>query len=311
MSAKPTKLRGRSWCFTTNNPVGVDNPRCSEIVKYIVWQLEKGENGTEHLQGYLQLDQVRTFSVVKNISWLMRSHLEKAKGSLLQNKTYCSKEAGRLAGPWELGEPTQQGARSDVASYAEQIRDLKRPFGEILLENPELSLKYPTGSTMLRSACYANIRGTGWVRPQILVYIGPTGCGKSARARLVDPNLYTLPVHDTGTPWCNGYDGQKTILLDDFYGGIKHSLALRLLDGYPLQMQTKGGFVTLNHEMIIITSNAPPEQWYKYSTQAPAFALLRRLYEFGNVLEYVGGELEWKSYPYTLPVEPEAIFSSN
>jgi len=143
--------------------------------------------------------------------------------------------------------------------------------------------------------------------PRVLVMWGDSGCGKTIHANLCDPAVtYFVPIGSSGGTWFDGYDGQKTVLLDDFYGGMKHSFFLRVLDGYALMVQVKGSFVTLCHDLIIITSNAAPETWYSYKVQAPAFAMLRRLYEFGNVLFYDPELQDYVPHPYTLPVLVES-----
>ena len=55
----------------------------------------------------------------------------------------------------------------------------------------------------------------------------------------MDPNLYNVPEPNNGSLWFDGYRGQKTILLDDFYGWIKYHTLLQITDGYPYQAPTK------------------------------------------------------------------------
>lgn len=44
--------QSRRWMFTINNPIPEDHDDClSWNAKYLVFQLEKGENGTLHYQG--------------------------------------------------------------------------------------------------------------------------------------------------------------------------------------------------------------------------------------------------------------------
>lgn len=43
---------------------------------------------------------------------------------------------------------------------------------------------------------------------------------------------------------------------------IKLSFLLRLLDRYPLKLQTKGSFVNFTADEIIITTNEDPREWY-------------------------------------------------
>ena len=54
-------LRARNWCFTLNNPGYALTPDVDFVyegcpVTFMVWQLECGDEGTEHYQGYLELD---------------------------------------------------------------------------------------------------------------------------------------------------------------------------------------------------------------------------------------------------------------
>ena len=53
------------------------------------------------------------------------------------------------------------------------------------------------------------------------------------------------------------------MVLDDFYGWIKFDEMLRLLDRYPLLVETKGGTTHFTSRFIHITSNKHPSSWYK------------------------------------------------
>ena len=48
---------------------------------------------------------------------------------------------------------------------------------------------------------------------------GDAGVGKTRAAFEYDPNLFTVNTDET-FPF-DGYNGEKTILIDDFYGGLK------------------------------------------------------------------------------------------
>jgi len=89
-----------------------------------------------------------------------------------------------------------------------------------------------------------------------------------------------------GSIWFDGYNLQKVLLLDDFYGQVPVSMMLRLLDWYPEPVQTKNGRITPSYETIIITSNVAPKQWYRKlwdrrPETEPAF--MRRLDEVHEV----------------------------
>ena len=110
-------MTARFWCFTVNNPDGsLDTDLEAWLgngLKYAVYQHEVGEEGTEHFQGYLELDRGQRMSYVKK--WLPTAHLETRRGTQQQAIDYCKKADSRLDGPWEYGTPSEgQGNRSDI-----------------------------------------------------------------------------------------------------------------------------------------------------------------------------------------------------
>ena len=112
----------KNYCFTINNPISPDvfPGGLPEDVHYVVWQLEKGAEGTVHIQGYVQLKKRMTMTQV-HAKWpiFKGGHLEVAKGSPSQNKDYCTKAETREQGPWELGTmQAGQGNRTDLAEAA-------------------------------------------------------------------------------------------------------------------------------------------------------------------------------------------------
>ena len=45
--------RRRAWMFTVNNPTEIMDPSGWDRISAAAWQLEMGENGTPHYQGYV------------------------------------------------------------------------------------------------------------------------------------------------------------------------------------------------------------------------------------------------------------------
>lgn len=90
--------KGTCWSITINNPTDDDNTTWSGMAGHH-WvleakgQLEKGEEGTLHLQGMLRTKSVR-FSQVKKA--LPRAHIEKARSQTALAK-YVSKEDTRVS----------------------------------------------------------------------------------------------------------------------------------------------------------------------------------------------------------------------
>jgi hypothetical protein len=99
------------------------------------------------------------------------------------------------------------------------------------------------------------------------VYHGPPGTGKTRKA-LEENKEYYLLDNSGGPVWFDGYEGEETLVIDDFYGWIKYNFILRLLDGHPCRLPIKGGFTYAGWTTVIITSNVHPDSWYKCDTQA-------------------------------------------
>lgn len=113
----PAGSRVRAWCFTWNNPDADLRPAdWDPSPKYVVWQLERGEEGqTPHYQGYVEFGQPVSMQQVKrNIHGT--AHLEKRKGTAQQARDYCMKPDTREDGPWEFGTWTapEPGKRTDI-----------------------------------------------------------------------------------------------------------------------------------------------------------------------------------------------------
>ena len=84
----------RKWVFTLNNYsdeniTQLHNEFLEKGNKFIC-EKEIGESGTPHLQGFVMWKNSRNLSTLAKIN--KKIHWERAKGSVLQNKKYCSKD---------------------------------------------------------------------------------------------------------------------------------------------------------------------------------------------------------------------------
>lgn len=89
-----SKSRSRKWRCALNNYTAAELEHLTQLFKehclYYIIGKEMGEEGTPHLQIYVEFKNQRYFGGVK--SFCERMHLEKAKGSRESNFHYCSKE---------------------------------------------------------------------------------------------------------------------------------------------------------------------------------------------------------------------------
>jgi len=117
-----------------------------------------------------------------------------------------------------------------------------------------------------------------WVM-DIQVFYGPTGTGKSLAVDSLSPDGFRLPPQQvaSGCGWWDGYDGHSDVIIEEFYGQLRWSFFLQLLDRYPLSVEFKGGSCQFVGRRIFITSNKPPWEWYNHLTVGSLDPLKRRV----------------------------------
>lgn len=258
--------RARNWCFTINNPENFTIENWNYT--YCVYQYEKGENETLHVQGYVEFNTTKTLKGVKKIH--STAHWEARRGSQEQAIAYCKKEDTRVEGPYEFGIRKQQGKRTDIHKMIEDV--MNGACDRDLVEDHCVPfVKYYKAVDRVRT-CFIEPRSE---KPEVLWFYGATGTGKSREAFSYD-DVYAKDMSDG--KWFDGYTGQETVIFDDMRKDtFKYHELLRLLDRYELRVQYKGGSVHFNSKRIIITSCYRPE--YLYDTREDIQQLLRRIDE--------------------------------
>lgn len=276
MPKAPTRVR--AWLFTLNNPKVDEDPR-KWGASYVVWQKEKGDEGTIHYQGYCYFKVAKTLAGVKKVN--ARAHWEVRKGSHSQAKAYCSKQETREEGPWEEGVEPSQGARSDLSGIKEKL-DTGATLAEVASQDFSTWAKY-RGAFREYKMLVTKPRN---FKSVVYVVCGETGVGKSRWAADKWPNAYWK----SHGQWWDSYDGQEVVIIDEFYGWLTYSFMLRLLDRYPLLVEVKGGSVPFVSKVVVIISNKDPAEWYdsKKCLWAP---LERRIDKWFEMVE--GGEKRW------------------
>lgn len=104
----------KHWCFTFNNPYEGDQPSDlskvpivpsfelkfkSKVIKRYIMQLERGESGTIHLQGYLEFTNK---SRPSSLNWPKAIHWEKTR-DVNAAIEYCKKDDTSLGYQWSAG----------------------------------------------------------------------------------------------------------------------------------------------------------------------------------------------------------------
>ena len=112
----------RNWCFTLNNYTDseIDKILKTDHYNYIIFGKEVGDEGTIHLQGYIQFKKQMQLVSIKKISVFERAHLEKARGTPKPNIDYCSKDVDVT----ENGFICEQGKKKiDLVKAMYQVKD--------------------------------------------------------------------------------------------------------------------------------------------------------------------------------------------
>lgn len=101
---KPKVNPAKNWCFTLNNYTEKDICSIENIVKtyckYAIIGREVGDQGTSHLQGYIEFKR-KDRPLNKKYEWSNKIHWEKAIAGRKENKEYCCKD-GKY---WEYPKP--------------------------------------------------------------------------------------------------------------------------------------------------------------------------------------------------------------
>jgi len=276
-----------AWCFTINNPNVTKEhflDEISEKCKYIVIGLEKGESGTPHFQGYLELKRKLRFAQAKTLFLPLVPHLEARRGTPQQAADYCKKEGVFV----EAGELTRPGKRSDLDEMTDMLVS-KQDMRDVALSSPATWVRNYRGLKAFQDLIAPKPRV---YKPefQLHLYYGRTGTGKTYKAFMDTPDIFRKPVGDG--LWFDGLEiHHKTVLIDECVGQYKLADLLQITDVYACKVQTKGGHANLDANLMIFTTNIHPATWYKGPNGIPyegreenGRALMRR---FTKILYFV------------------------
>lgn len=256
-------LQARNWCYTLNNYTDIEYNKLAEITcRYHVYGKEVGENGTPHIQGYIEFDFGKRLASLKKI--IPRAHFEMRRGTREQAAKYCKKDGNFK----EIGNLSKQGERTDIQSVKEIAA--KKGMRGVLEKDTDLN-HIKIAETYLKY----HEKPRCW-EPKVFWIHGPTGTGKSRMARILcDPNnTYTK---NEGSKWWDGYDNHEYVIIDDFrpsWWSLTEMLSL--LDRYEKRIEHKGGHRQFRPLQIVVTSCLPPNECYTNTGEAIE-QLMRRI----------------------------------
>lgn len=310
-------IRSKGWCFVWNNPP--DNAiealdymmKLPEIDK-MVYQLERGKEGTLHYQGYFYCEGRKSFKQLKR--QIPEVHWEVAKGDSKQNYDYCTKEDTRVDGPWFKGVFTRERERMDLKILGQFILKIENDVSDINLldrfgNSYARNLRFI--DRMMRSRVSLIAKERDGTKKVVYIIWGLQGTGKTWMVRnwcsKNELNLYIV-CHGSGNSkslWFDGYKGEEAVLFDDFYGWAQYSLILELCHEHPYRVQMKGSEIDWCPLVVFFTSNKHPSEWWK---EIDTKAFKRRVYRtihLTKVFDENDKEPTWKDEEQ----EPEKVIN--
>lgn len=250
----------KAYVFTINNYTdddltALDLLETDARVRYAILGFEEGANGTPHIQGYLELHKAMRLKAVVGILG-GRAFAEKRKGTRDQARNYCQKDGTfHEIGEWNT---KGQGHRSDLQVLMEDVKK-NVPKRETMEKMPECYSRHLKFVGEYRAVVERDDTRE-FRNVSVHVLWGDSGVGKTRYVAEKEKSLFW--VHpDDAFPF-DGYDGEEAIAFDDFYGNMKHHQMLRILDGYQLPVNIKGGMRYARWTRVYITSNKQPSEWY-------------------------------------------------
>jgi len=299
------------WCFTMNNPT-VDGTELERILKAdarlkgFVFQLEEGENGTPHFQGYLEFKESTRMNAAKMLLG-ENPHMEAANGDKESNLKYCTKEEGRKEGPWIWGTCTEkkgQGKRTDLDDFARAVFEAGEVTEEIEEMFPGHAMQFArqakaiSADRAMREAKKAQKeywmqvvkdeeegkKTQGQLQIHNRLFFGPTAVGKTTMVMKMTMgkglDLYTKAGWNK---WFEGYKKEKHMLVDEFGTGfcdgkIENFNAMNNI-GVNVQ-EVKGSHVLLHVTHAYFTTNKHPLHiWDEVKESGTYKAFIRRFAE--------------------------------
>lgn len=270
----PKYERARRWCFTLNNP-GEFRPNLEEGIRYLLYQLEEGANGTPHLQGVAAFTNPMRLGGVRGCWGGNTAHWEPAV-AWERAKEYCRKEEGRKGGPWEYGSEGEPGKRSDIIAVCEAIQG-GADDRTLALEHPATYFRYPASVDRYRRALAivprSRVVQAWWIG-------GVTGVGKTWHVDRQEQNLWRLAGDFKG--WFDGYIGQEAAVFEDVARETLPNVHFlkNLCDKLSIQVPVKGSSTWWYPKRIYFTSNHKFEEVFRDLSQEDMDALRRRIKPF-------------------------------
>lgn len=271
------EVRSRKWLLTINNPDEHDISHAMinvlltglSLLYYCMCD-ETGEEGTYHTHLFLHFKNAVSFSRLKDL--FPSAHIDKAYGTPQENRDYVRKEGKYLNSEKkttnhietfeEYGElqEEKQGRRTDLEDILSMIKDGASEL-EIIEKHPHF-MNNPGAYDRVRGLIQKEIANR-WRSVEVTYIYGDTGAGKTKYVTdLCGGYDGYYRVTDYEHPF-DDYDGQETIVFDEFRSDLPIAAMLNYLDGHPVDLPCRYHNKKALWTQVFIISNIPLNAQYR------------------------------------------------
>lgn len=263
--------QSKNWCFTDFELLdwgkifsGTDD------IRYICWGEETcPKTKKKHYQGWVQTDKKKRLGGIKKLCQSKKIHLEACRGSEGDNEKYCQKDNQYKT----VGKFITQGMRTDL-NLLKAIIDEGKTLEEVANTDFHAFIQYNRGFQEYKKIVDRRLRKK-FRKVKVIHIHGKTGTGKTRKAMESSEDIYK--IQGKALQWWDGYEGEKTLVIDEYDSDIPLTELLGILDGYQLRLPIKGSFTYANWDTVYITSNI--KKLHTNAKQEHRDALRRRITE--------------------------------
>ncbi len=236
-------------------------------VTYLIMQHEAGtKQEGHHIQGFITMATKKRPGPLGALFQLNPNSFQvmKKNSTPQKNRAYCTDDTKRIKDTvfFEYGTvPGAEAPKLDTFIDLVKSQGLKRAIDS----DPATYVRHCNGLQQL-DYFYKKQKTEGRIERPVTVYTvwGDPGSGKSWFARNFDTeSTYPLPDIEKGSRLnIDGYNMQRTLIIEDYQGEIPYRSLLKMLDVYEADFNTKGAYCPANWNYVIITANMHPCRWY-------------------------------------------------
>ena len=290
--------QSRKYLITINNPIncGFSRTRILEELQkmsldYFCISNERACTGTEHTHIFIYSQAPIRFSTVKNRFPV--AHIDKAYGTVLQNKEYISK-----TGKWkessksctsiegsfyEHGQiPSEQHEKAPKMSILLEAIKNGDTTAQIIEHNPNMAFRVREIDILRETILSEKYMSENRMNLEVHYIFGETGSGKtkSIYKEHSPLDICRITNYKGDRVYFDAYHGQNVLVFEEFRSQIPIADMLNYLDVYPLMLPARYSDRVACYTVVYIISNIPIDKQYmeiQHNENATWNAFLRRI----------------------------------